>query len=181
MNKKNVELTKILAQTMKFSCELLTLRLQPRTISDFILSSFAVGSMLFSNCYSAVLLSFLTFPSLNGVRTIPELAIAVVGGKYCTTYPGTFFPVALATSSDPNARIIGRNLLQNNGLRSIDDVLKNSISSKNLAFISGESYFKPLTTKYFVSEDAFLPALQAIWMRKDFCCKERLNYFVSSL
>lgn len=84
-----------------------SLRLQPRTISDFILSSFAVGTMLFSNCYSAVLLSFLTFPSLTGVRTIPELATAVLDWKYnCTTYPGTFTPDALATSSDPNAGLL---------------------------------------------------------------------------
>lgn len=61
--------------------------IQPKIISDFILISFwGVGTMLLSKCYSVVLLSFLTFPPLSGVRNIPELATAIVEGKYeCIT------------------------------------------------------------------------------------------------
>lgn len=95
--------------------------------------------------------------------------------------PGTFIPGALANSSDPNTRIIGLSLMQNKGSANIDEVLKYSKFSKKSAYIAGESFFKTIAENYFVSDDEFLPILQAIWMRKDFCCKERLNYFVNSL
>lgn len=157
--------------------------LQPQKINDFILIiTWNFGAMFISYCYSAVLLSYLTIPPLSGVRTIPELATAVAKGNYeCATYPGTFISAALATSSDPYSRIIGQNMLQNKGSHDVDRVLRNVKSSKKPTFVGGKQHFMGLSTKYFVSEDEFFPALQTIWMRKGFHSKRHLDRFVSYL
>lgn len=151
--------------------------IKPNKMREYLLLVFwQIGVLFLVFCYAAVLLSFLTFPSLSGVRTIPELAAAVAKGKYqCTCYPGSFLLGILSKSSDPKDRIIGRNLMKNKGSKDIESTLSNFKSKKKPVFIGGEDELLPLKFKYFVSEDEFIPAMRAVAMPKGFCCKTELN------
>lgn len=154
--------------------------IEPRRLREYILLTFwQIGAVFLIFCYTAVLLSFLTFPTLSGIRTIPELAVAVAKGKYqCTCYPGSFLLRILTKSPDPKDRIIGRNLMENKGSRDIEAVLDNKKSGKKPVFIGGEDDLLPYKLKYFVSEDEFIPALRSIALQKTFCCKRQVDKVV---
>lgn len=151
--------------------------IEPRRSTEYILLAFwQIGAVFLIFCYAAVLLSFLTFPTLSGIRTIPELATAVAKGKYqCTCYPGSFLLRILTKSPDPKDRIIGRNLMKNKGSRDIEGVLGNKKLEKKPVFIGGEDDLLPYKLKYFVSEDEFIPALRSIALHKTFCCRKQVD------
>lgn len=153
----------------------------PQRLSEYLISGFWLKAMVFlSSSYTALLLSFLTFPPLVGVRTITELTAAVSENKYeCTSYLGATIPSVLSNSSDPVMRIIGQNLKNNPGSRDIEGVLINSKNSAKAAFVGVMQSFWPLKEKYFVSDDIFYYLHQGIPFRKDFCCKRKLNQIIS--
>lgn len=151
--------------------------IEPIRSREYILLAFwQIGAGFLIFCYAGVLLSFLTFPKLSGIRTIPELAAAVAEGKYqCTTYPGGLISNVLLHSSDPKDRIIGLNLLKNKGSGDIEAVLGSKKSKKKPAFIGGDIDLLPYNLKYFISEDEFVPALRSVALRKNFCCRKQLD------
>lgn len=129
--------------------------------------------------YTAVLLSFLTFPSLSGVRTIQELATAVMKGKYqCITVPGAYLADAMLKSNDSYLFIIGKNLNENNGTRDILGVLSNTERS---AYITTAGRLRLLKNIFFVSDDGFFPDMHAVGLKKDFCCSDRLNTILNRI
>lgn len=72
-------------------------------------------------------------------------------------------------------QIIDRSFKQNEGSRDVDKVLLKSKSTKRDAFIGGTIDFLHMKQKYFISDDEFFPAFVVIGVRKDFCCKEKLD------
>jgi ABC-type amino acid transport substrate-binding protein len=151
----------------------------PKSKDYILLSCLKLGFMFLGYSYTAVLLSFLTFPPLQGVRTIPELANAVAEGKYfCTVQPGSFILPALLSAPDQNSRIIAEDLLLNEQSKDVDGVLGNTKSAKKPAFLNGQDFLFPFKTKYFISKDEFFPALRAIAVRKDFCCKSHVDHVI---
>lgn len=137
-----------------------------------------LAMMLVSFSYKANLLSILTFPTLRGVRIIPELSAEVQKGTYdCYTYSGSYLADSLATSDVEQWRIIGKNLLAKKGNADIEAVLQIT-GAKTPAFIGPEPDFMHLNRKYFISDDLFFPEIAAIGMRKDFCCKAKLNAMI---
>lgn len=61
--------------------------------------------------YKAAYLSFLSFPPMQGVRTIAELSKAVEKGTHTyMTHAGSFYTDALMASRDNNMKVIGKEL-----------------------------------------------------------------------
>lgn len=153
------------------------IRLQPKKATDyFILGSWLTGTTFLIYSYMTVFLAFLTFPPLNAVRTVPELATAVAKGEYkCVTYHGTLISIALSKSSDPNSRIIGRSLLETKGSNNIDIILGDKKSFKKMAYIGVEAHLLIWKENFFYSGDLIFPMLSAVAMRKNFCCKAHID------
>ena len=153
-----------------------------KTSHSILFITWAIGAMFLGYSYSAVLLSFLTFPTLRGVRTISELAAAVEDGKYeCTTYEGTFLSYVFIKANDRDTRIIGYNMAKKKGTFFPEEVLENTNSSKKQAYVGGKPQLLTYASKYFISEDEFIPVWQIIFMRRDFCCKAHVHRFVGLL
>lgn len=152
-------------------------------ISDYLVAGFwLMAMMILGCCYTALLLSFLTFPPLLGVRSIPELAAAVKKGTHeCISYPGTNIPLILMKKKNSSQYIIGENILSNPGANDIASVLRMSTRSRKIAFVGGVFEFFPLKDKYLISEDKFYQAMLGIPHRKDFCCKRKLNKIIGQL
>lgn len=138
------------------------------------LMSCIIGMMFIAMSYKSLLLSSLTFPHLEGIHDILELAEAVEDERYdCMTLEGSTLPFMLSDSSDEAYKIIGNNIHQNPaGHGSIEEFLKTS--GIDTAYIELRDDLHFLSERYFLSEDYFFPVIVAIAIKKDFCCKEKL-------
>lgn len=151
------------------------------TKESFLASCWMIGMGFISMIYCSVLLSFLTFPPLAGVRDVTELAAAVTRGEYsCIMRPYTSFPLHLSTAPDERMRVIGENMLQNSlDYIYLDDFLKNP--NKRVAYIAAKSLVSFLKEKYFVSQDYLMQIMLSFAVRKDFCCTNKLNMAVHTI
>lgn len=157
------------------------LLVEPQKISEYLIIGFwKIPIVFLSFGYVALLLSFITFPPLTGVRTIPELSAAVAEGEYrCISYPGGSASRVLSKSNDPVMRIIGENIRRNPGSRDIDGVLQMSEKSVKTAFVGSILSILPFKGKYFISDDTFYHTMFGIPLHKDFCCKQKINNIIS--
>lgn len=149
-----------------------------RTSERILILFWTIPMMIMSIVYRANLLSILTFPTLQGVRYIPELAEEVLKGTYdCVTYSGSYYAESMIESGDKTLQAIGQNLLAKEGNSDIEEVL-HAPGSKIPAFVGPEPDFMHLKNKHFISEDLFFIEIPAIGMSKDFCCKKRLDTII---
>ena len=153
---------------------------RPQSLQECIFRTTCIlMTMIIRFLYTGVLLSFLISPSFSGVQTIKELAKAITDGKYkCVGPPGEYFSSALLNSNDINSKIIGQSLKENAGSTDIDSVINNFEASKTSAYIHAQSLLMQVEYKYFVSNDKLFDILQAIGMKKNFCCKKQLDIFI---
>ena len=150
--------------------------IKPRTLPGKILAiSWLISSTFLSMCYISVLLSFLSFPDLRGIRTILELAKAVEKGSYqCSTLAGSNTAHLLSTSGSNLMKLIGDNIQKNpNGYTNIDNFINSS--KNNVVYIDTRSAINVLRENYLVSNDNFFQIFGAIAARKNFCCKYELD------
>lgn len=145
--------------------------------TKILILSWVLGAMLITQSYKAVLLSFLTFPSLRGIRDIAELAEAAEKSSFmCSTYAGTtFYTDTFVYSADESWQRIGRCLQRSNkNTFEVESFLKPSTYQK--AFMGVKFHLKTLGKKYFISDDVFYYDLHVLGIQKSFCCKDLLDY-----
>ncbi|GBN88129.1 Glutamate receptor ionotropic, delta-1 [Araneus ventricosus] len=152
------------------------------------LLSWSLFAMLVSMYYSSTLLSFLTVPLQKApLKTFTELSQAVETGTYrCFTLKGCFALTVLDSSPHEDLRSLGAAIEDNawffdkhdnfGNLRNIltktavmDLKLKLELLRNSLNFDS-----------YAMSDDNLVSVNFAIALRKDFCCKGRLNSVISA-
>ena len=151
---------------------------------NLLVYSWVVGAMFLCLAYDSVVLSFLTFPPINQIKDVSQLAKAVINGDYhCITIPGSAFYDQLPTSKRESLRIIGKDLKTNNlsSSKLVTDFLNQRINQK-LAFIADENLVDVFSVgNKFVSEDRFQESMASMMVRKDFCCKKVIDTFVHRL
>lgn len=145
----------------------------------FLIFSWISGCMILTFSYKALLLSFFTFPPINGIHDIDELYEAVLQKSYiCSTYSGSYLIGTLSDSEDNRLKIIGKSLQENSfNTLNVDGVL-NQKDKVKYAFVTARPILLPLKQKYFLSQDSFFTMMFAIPMRKKFCCKSALNEII---
>lgn len=134
----------------------------------FILS-WIVGAMFISFSYKAVFLSHLTYPSLTGIRDIPQLTKVCDESSFrCSTYDGTdVYPGKFWKKINK--------CLERSG-KYTDDIkafLRPTAYGK--AYIGLKPHLSTLQKSFFVSDDAFFVDFFSIAVRKSFCCKRTLD------
>ncbi|GFU52323.1 probable glutamate receptor [Nephila pilipes] len=144
-----------------------------------------IGSMtLLYFAYSGVLLSFITVPwQKKAIRNIKEVADALQAGTHrCLAPDGTIDIELLLNSNLVYYRIIGEYITRNNWVYESSEMSEELlddrtilIGSRNL--IHGFFGYDPYVTEY-ISDDSFGVWNIGIALRKDFCCKEELNFAI---
>lgn len=137
-----------------------------------------VGGMLITDCYLSLLLSFLTFPTVQFVKDIPELASQVKNGKYKVMIrESSPFQNLLLESEDEAARIIAEGISKNpNGLGTFELYL--NLSNSELAFVEkGNGLFFP-SNDFVKANDYFFFVMESIAVRKSFSLKTKLDMII---
>lgn len=137
-----------------------------------------LGGMFITNCYLSLLLSFLTFPTVQFVKDIPDLANQVKNGKYKVMIrESSPFQKLLLESKDESARIIAEGIDKSpNGLGSYELYL--NLSNSELAFVEKETALFFPDQDFFKANDYFFFVMESIAVRKSFSLKNKLNMVI---
>lgn len=148
--------------------------------AKLLVLSWVLGAMFITQSYKAVLLSFLTFPSLTGIRNIAELSVASEKSYFkCAAYGGSYVFLKALESGDESWQKIGKCVTRTN-LQTTDfeSFLRPSYQK---AFIGTRPLLRSLHRGYFISDDSFFTAMVCVAVRKTFCCKDTVDKFLHRL
>ncbi|GBM26131.1 Glutamate receptor ionotropic, delta-1 [Araneus ventricosus] len=157
--------------------------------SNILLFSWSVFAMMVSLFYSSTLLSFITVPLEEPpLENFEELSQAVVKGTYrCFGMKGSHLLPALLTSQQEHIRILGKVIKKNAWFFDKNDELENlkEILTKS-AIIDNRFKLEILQNRleydsYALSKEPLVSIGFVIALRKDFCCKRRLNTLISRM
>ncbi|GBM71815.1 hypothetical protein AVEN_260548-1 [Araneus ventricosus] len=144
-----------------------------------LLGTWVVAVSFLSRSYTAVLLSFLTFPLHESViRDIPRLSEAIAGGKYkCVTFDGSSVTESLKASPREYVKIIGHAIEENEWfVKPTLEGVGRAISETNTAVIAMKPYFEDnYVGTASISTDYFSVYHFGIIFQKQFCCKKILD------
>lgn len=176
---------KVSMQTMYFSMFGVILY-QPVTfsISDIkdriLFFAWFTFALILSSSYRTVLLSSMTVPMQDhGVRTINELASAIIAGQYrATTSSGSVDKELLKTSEYAALRVIGEHIVEEEWLS--DNIVEAPKNFKKFTAVLGPRFFfqleygeAPFTTKWLFKETVNF-WIVGLAIRRNFCCKKQL-------
>ena len=138
--------------------------------------------MLLCLSYESVFLSFLSFPPVNEIRDLSDLASAVRKGDYhCLSAKHEGVAWHFLSGKEKSLRFIGRDLAEN-GLSDGNMIATFNEKSReqNLTLFLNTAVlgYYASSKKYFVSEDRFFQQLGSMMVRKGFCCKHLIGTFV---
>ena len=146
-----------------------------------LLSAWLFFVFVLINCYKAVYSSFLSFPSVTGIRTIEDLAIAADQNKVtCYTLKGHGMITTLLKSKIDSWITIGQCLLRNiNGFGYPEEYFTKASHSK--AYLMGKIHLMEHEEDYFISEDSFFYVMFALPISSNFRCQKELNRAIHRL
>ncbi|XP_071044131.1 glutamate [NMDA] receptor subunit 1-like [Parasteatoda tepidariorum] len=152
------------------------------SFSDKMLQlSFLIGVFLLSLSYSSVILAVLTLPANEfGLLTILQLTKAVQNDLIEVTAPrGSLVLTFLRKSPIENVRFIGKVIHE---IDSSNEATKKSVIEDGSAYVTPDFTIKiQMGNELLFSREAFGHMYVTIYARKEFCCKEELNYFLERL
>lgn len=149
------------------------------TSHKLIFLSWVTGTLFLIYSYQATLLSFLSVPTMVGVRTIPDLSKAVAKGSHiCATYPGSYVIEILETSPDEAMKIIGKAIRENYVSSDEPGKFLKSLGKGKGAFVTGRILLSHLSKKYFLSKDSFFMSVDGVVTRKSYPDKIKLNKII---
>lgn len=133
--------------------------------------------------YDSVFLSFLSFPPLNKIKHLSDLARAVDNGEYhCMSPPELNVGERFSMSEQNDLQVIGKDLLTNKlSSRNVfrEFILKSR--KQNLAYFTDTGFLETFVCNYHVSEDLFFESMAGMMVQRNFCCKNLLNTFVHKM
>lgn len=148
-------------------------------------------ALVISLCYSATLLSFLTIPfQPPTVKNFRELSNAVEKGTHkCYVWSNGSAMQFLTDSKEDHLRYLRNAIMKNKWyLRTINDEFKfRKFIKRNSCVIQSRNilrmfYLAPyLKSKFKIARDGLGVWPVAIALKKDFCCKKKLNSIIARL
>ncbi|GIY37161.1 glutamate receptor ionotropic, delta-1 [Caerostris darwini] len=150
--------------------------------------SWCVLALLISMFYSSMLLSFLTVPlEKEPIKNFLELSQAVKKGTYrCFSVKGSSMFNILQSSNQEYLRYLGNIMEEKRWFYDMNNMAPILNSKVKVAAIDNRFKLELIqgTLKhdsYVVSKDVVVSLNFAIPLRKDFCCKAKLNTIISRL
>lgn len=148
-----------------------------------VIVTWMTAIFVLSSGYKGVLLSFLTFPTLVGIRDIQDLSrAAITNSVNCYTYTGTPVAQRLIESNIGTWKTAGECLKRNEMSGVLENYTPEQIflnATGKKVFITGKIFLIPYEKLYFISKDCFSVEMYFIFYSKTFCCPERLNSLIS--
>ena len=145
-----------------------------------LMYSWVFGAMILCLSHDSVFLSFFSFPPVKKIKNLSDLAITVQKGEYhCIGARNGDVSKYLWSSEQENLREIARDIYKN--YVRFDKLFSTFLlgdKSINIALFKDANNLDFFVGNYFISEDRFVERLTAMYMRKDFCCKDMINTFV---
>ena len=143
--------------------------------SALLLIFWLIGATILANSYKSVILSVITFPKLEGIRDISDLAKAAKEGSVtCISYKGGIPSVRWFELNDDRLNAIGECMKRSEfeGLHGIED-FENYPYKK--AFIADRLDLMVQARSYFISDESFSLSHIGIAHSKTFCCPRKLE------
>lgn len=148
-----------------------------------VIVTWMTAIFVLSSGYKGVLLSFLTFPTLVGIRDIQDLSrAAITNSVNCYTYRGSSYVQRLSESNIGTWKTAGE-CLKRNEMSGVlenytpEEIFLNATGKK--VFITGKIFLIPYEKLYFISKDCFSVEMYFIFYSKTFCCPKHLNSLIS--
>ncbi|XP_035216727.1 glutamate receptor ionotropic, delta-1-like [Stegodyphus dumicola] len=139
-------------------------------------------------CYNCVLSAFLTIPLQKPpIRTFHDLYEAVTHGTHrCIAWEGSAMYEVLKLSPQPKIRKIAKIIEKNNWTAAGEVIKSPEIFDKYTAVMISEFEYKiyfgmEQKVTLYMMDEVLTSSNTGFALRKDFCCKERLNAVISSL
>ncbi|GFX95774.1 lig_chan-Glu_bd domain-containing protein [Trichonephila clavipes] len=163
------------------------LNFEQKSVKDKILVlTWLLFTTLISSFYSSLLLSFLTMPlEQRTIQTFRELSNALQKGKVeCyTSRQGLLLPY-LQNSNEEYLRFIGKVIEEKEWFTDVHTKGLAITTNKNVAIINSALFLQrkngiPDSRPLVISDEALFLDSIAVAMRKDFCCKRRLNTMIT--
>ena len=141
----------------------------------FLLFTWLTGVFVLTNSYKGALLSFLTLPTMVGIRDISDLSKAAMENSVkCFSYKGNLASQILKDSNIDSWKPIADCLIRSQ-IKG-DEHFDNAKGRK--VFVTGRKFCLPYASKYFVSKDSFFDEMSYIYYSKHFCCPDYLNKLI---
>lgn len=164
----------LIDQSTKFQFKKLSLK--------FLMYFWILCTMIITQSYKGLLLSFLTFPTLTGIRDISQLAKASESSSFsCLSFKGTVLTNFIHQSNDPSFNKIAACLNRSKQIAATD--IKKIAQSDNheSAVIVPRSLAMPFHQYFYISKDDFYTFVMAIAVRKSFCCKDAIDEMIHKI
>ena len=149
--------------------------------TKILIFSWIIGTLFLAHCYKAVLLAFLSFPSMTGIYDVKGLSEASKKPSFhCRTMPGSYLYNVLMNATDELYGPIGKCVRRNSrDTRSNKDFLAEPNVHK--ALMSTRRVLTQFHLTHFLSKDSFFPSPIGIPVGKTFCCKKELDKVIRRL
>lgn len=157
------------------------------TAKKIVSSCWLMSSMLLVFSYSAVLLSSLTLPVREkGIRTVEELVDSVLNHGHKIVLPKANGFVLDMFTDLAKLTDVAQKINDNNWFFEFVNGALPQQFEHNSAYVASKLELQinygtePFTTK-FISEDAFFVLNLGVVVRKTFCCKKKLQWFINRI
>ncbi|GFQ71345.1 lig_chan-Glu_bd domain-containing protein [Trichonephila clavata] len=163
------------------------LNLERKSIKVTILVlTWLLFTTLISSFYSSLLLSFMTMPLEQRIlQTFRELSNAIQKGKIeCYTFRQGLNVPYFQSSNEEYLRFIGKVIEEKEWFTDVHTKGLAITTNKNVAIINSALFLQrkneiPDSRPLIISDEALFLNNIAVAMRKDFCCKRRLNTMIT--
>ena len=129
--------------------------------------------------YKGVILSFMTFPSLSGIRDIQDLAKAAQQNSVtCYIDKGHALTQVIFDPDIEAWKSVGK-CLTRGVVAELSDIEKRFMEAPSKkVFFGGRISKKKFEKNYLISEDSFFKMMYALPISQKFSCKEEINKFI---
>ncbi|GFU53886.1 glutamate receptor ionotropic, delta-1 [Nephila pilipes] len=154
-----------------------------------LFSPWCFFTLVVSCVYSSIIFSYMTLPlHQKGIRNFRELSEAVRSGSHkCLAEKGTTITKYLISDNTEYLKFLGESIENNQRFFYMSDIGIKKLNLRNTAILNVRFKLEMIiglvgdVNSLRISKDVFASWKLALAVRKDFCCKNRLNKVISRM
>ncbi|GFQ78990.1 glutamate receptor ionotropic, delta-1 [Trichonephila clavata] len=155
--------------------------------TKLLFSPWCFFTLVVSCIYSSIIFSYMTLPlHQKGIHNFRELSEAVKRGSYrCLAEKGTTITKYMISDDAEYLKFLGESIENNKWFFYMSDAGIRDINTRNTAILNVHFKLemiiglKGVADSFQISKDVFASWKLALAVRKDFCCRKKLNKVIS--